>query len=185
MNKVQKVKHLHQLADHRPVMTQINIEEVKFRGDFYWKMINFYLNDQYYQKEINELFENYNDRKSNLKLIEYWEILTQEIQKTSKSYSNFKSKERELQKDIINQLKGKNLDLPIQQINKEIETNLKKNFVMSGNRVRAKNSIINKVYEEGRAKNSIINKVYEEGREINRKQEIKKGNKKFIFQIQN
>ena len=42
---------------------------------------------------------------------------------------------------------------------------------MSGNRVRAKNSIINKVYEEGR--------------EINRKQEIKNGNQKFIFQIQN
>ena len=41
---------------------------------------------------------------------------------------------------------------------------------MSGNRVRAKNSIINKVYEEGR--------------EINRKQEIKNGNQKFIFQIQ-
>ena len=80
----------------------------------------FYLNDQYFQREINELFENYNDRKSNLKPIENWEILKQEIQKTSKSYSKFKSKERELQKDFINQLKGKTLDPQIQQNVKEI-----------------------------------------------------------------
>ena len=168
LNTVHNVKHLNTLADHRPVYTQINFDDIKLWGKFYWKLNNYFLNDTYYQQEINSLFDQYETRKNSTNCIQNWELLKQEIKSTSKSYANFKSKERKLQQDIINQMKDKNLDPDIRENLTKTEEDLK-SFINSGNRVRAKNDIINRIYDEGR--------------EINRKQEIKNGNQKFIFQV--
>ena len=38
LNTLHKAKHLHFLADHKPVMIQLNIEDIQFWGKSYWKM---------------------------------------------------------------------------------------------------------------------------------------------------
>ena len=100
--------------------------------------------------------------------IENWEYLKIQIQKKSKSFANTKANQRKLQQHLIDQNRDKIteplLKEHIQQKEKELQ-----NFINLGNVVRAKNNIVTKIYEEGR--------------EINRKQEIRNGNQKFIFHI--
>ena len=64
LNTLYKVRHLNFLADHKPVMIQLNIEDIQFWGKSYWKMNNYYLNDVFYENEINALFDEYENRKT-------------------------------------------------------------------------------------------------------------------------
>ena len=50
-------------------------------------MNNYYLNDVFYQNEINELFDEYENRKTYMTPIENWEFLKIEIQKKYRSFS--------------------------------------------------------------------------------------------------
>ena len=117
---------------------------------------------------MNTLFDDYDDRKIYMTPIENWEHLKIQIKKKSKSFANTKANQRKLQQHFIDQNKDKIIDPllkeHIQQKEKELQ-----NFINLGNVIRAKNNIVTKIYEEGK--------------EINRKQEIKNGNQKFIFQI--
>ena len=96
LNTLHKVKHLNFVADHKPVMSQLNIEDIQFWGKFYWKLNNYYLNDIYYQNEINTLLNDYDERKTYMTPIENWEYLKIQIQKKSKSFANTKANQRKL-----------------------------------------------------------------------------------------
>ena len=74
LNTLHKAKHLNFLADHEPVMIQKIMEDIQFWGKFCWKLNNYYLNDIYYQNEINTLFDDYDDRKTYMTPIENWNI---------------------------------------------------------------------------------------------------------------
>ena len=92
------------------------------------------------------------------------------VQKISKSYSSMKARQRNITKKICKEMKQRDFNNEtMQNINKK-EKEIR-NFINKGNLVRTKNEALNKIYEEGM--------------EINRKEEIRKGNYKFIYQIRN
>ena len=97
LNTLHKAKHLNFLSDHKPVMIQLNIEDIQFWGKFYLKLNNYYLNDIYYQNEINTLFDDYDDRKTYMTHIENWEYLKIQIQNKFKSFENTKANQRKFQ----------------------------------------------------------------------------------------
>ena len=88
-----------------------------------------------------------------------------EVKKITKSFSIVRAKHTTNTILICNEMKERDFDMEIMQniMNKEQEI---KNFISKGNMIRSKSEVLNKVYEEGR--------------EINRKEEIKKENYKFI-----
>ena len=127
-----------------------------------------YLGDNFYKREIQKLFQNFEERKSFIYILDNWEMFKLEVKKVTKSFSILRAKHRTNTILICNEMKERYFDMEIMQniMNKEQEI---KNFISKGNMIRSKSEVLNKVYEEGR--------------EINRKEEIKKGNYKFIHQL--
>ena len=110
----------------------------------------------------------FEERKKFSHILENWELFKTEIQKTSKPFSRFKAHERDHIQKICSELKERGCYFSVLENIPEEEKKIK-NFKNKGKLVRAK--------KEG------VNTLYEEGKEINRKEEIKKGNAKFIYQI--
>ena len=90
------------------------------------------------------------------------------IKKQSISYAIFKSKERKIKTDIFKNLLEQDIDNETKENIKE-EMEKINNFKNEGNKVRTKNETLNKIYEEGK--------------QINRKEEFRKGNSKYISKI--
>ena len=158
------------MADHKPVLIEIDIEGIKPWGKFYWKLNNQLLNDVFYKLEVENLMDNFEERKENLNILENWEQFKNEVQKISKSYSSMKARQRNITQKICKEMKQRDFNNEtMQNINKK-EKEIR-NFINKGNLVRTKNEALNKIYDEGM--------------EINRKEEIRKGNYKFIYQIRN
>ena len=165
---VTKYRTLSAVADHKMILMEIDMDDFKLWGNFYWKINNFYLNDPYYRKDINNLLLQFEERKKFTHILDNWELFKTEIQKTSKSFSRFKARERDHIQKVCSELKERGCSFLVLENILEEEKKIK-NFKNKGNLVRAKN--------DG------LNKLYNEGKEINRKEEIKKGNAKFIYQI--
>ena len=72
----------------------MNLDEITFWGNFYWKFNNILLEDKFYYKEIIEIFKNYGNRKQHQIPLNNWETCKQEVKEISISYSNIKSKQR-------------------------------------------------------------------------------------------
>ena len=158
------------MSDHKPVLIELDIEGIKPWGKFYWKLNNHLLNDLFYKLEIENLMYKFEERKQNLNILENWEQFKNDVQKISKSYSSMKARQRNITKKICREMKQRYFNNEtMQNINKK-EKEIR-NFLNKGNLVRAKNEALNRIYEEGM--------------EINRKEEIRKGNYKFIYQIRN
>ena len=167
--QITNCKHLSNIADHKAVCLNMNIEEFKPWGRFYWKLNSSNLEENGYLKLIEDLFQDFELRRENVDILENWEIFKNEVKNVSKSYSNAKAKQRKTQILINKEIKtyytdGETLDR-IEKIDNEI------------NIFRSKGNLI-------RSRNDDLNKIFEEGKEISRKMEIKKGHAKLIFQIQ-
>ena len=61
---VKKSATLSEVADHKLVSIDLDLEYLKLWGKFYWKMNNHYLGDNFYKKEIQKLVQNFEERKS-------------------------------------------------------------------------------------------------------------------------
>ena len=61
------------IADHKQVLIELDIEGIKPWGKFYWKLNNQLLNDVFYKLEIENLLDNFEERKQNLNILENWE----------------------------------------------------------------------------------------------------------------
>ena len=75
INKIQNCRHLNFISDHKPVYIQMNLDEITFWGNFYWKFNNILLQDEFYCKEI---FKNYGNRKQHQIPLNNWETCKKE-----------------------------------------------------------------------------------------------------------
>ena len=167
-SSVSKYTTLNNIADHKMIKIEIDIDDFKLWGNFYWKINNYYMNDQYYKAEIENLINRFNERKSSHHILDNWEIFKNEVKNSSKSFAKFKATERKNIQIICNDLRNRDPDIETLE-NIEREEELIKDFINRGNLIRSKNEALNKLYKEGK--------------EISRKEEIKNGNAKFIHQI--
>ena len=92
--QISSCKHLSNMADHKAICLDINIEEFKPLGSFYWKLDSSILNENGYIKPIEELFKEFELRRENVDILENWKIFKNEVKEVSKRYSNAKAKER-------------------------------------------------------------------------------------------
>ena len=76
---VTKCRTLSAVADHRMILMEIDMDDFKLWGNFYWKIKNFYLNDPYYRKDIDNLFFQFEERKKVTHILENWELFKTEI----------------------------------------------------------------------------------------------------------
>ena len=159
---------LPEIADHKLVLTDLDLEELKLWGKFYWKMNYHYLGDIFNKREIQKLFEKFDKRKPYMYILVNWEIFKLEVKKVTNSFCVFRAKHRTNIISICNKMKERDFDMEILQNITNIEQEIK-NFISKGNMIRSKSEVLNKIYEEGK--------------EISRKEEIKKGNYKFIHQL--
>ena len=106
--------------------------------------------------------------KNNTDILNKCDNIKSKIKKQSISYSVFKSKERKIKTNIFNDLLTQNLDNNVKE-NVENELGKLNNFKNQGNKVRAKNETLNKIYVEWK--------------QINRKEEFRRGNSKYISKI--
>ena len=60
---VKKNKILPEIDDHKFVMIELDLEELKLREKFYWEMNNHYLGDRIYKREVEKHFEQFEERK--------------------------------------------------------------------------------------------------------------------------
>ena len=63
INKIDSVKHLNYIADHRPVFISIYIENTALWGNFYWKLNNSLLDDNVYRNKIIDFIKEMEDEK--------------------------------------------------------------------------------------------------------------------------
>ena len=167
VTKIKNINHGEYISDHRTIEIDIEIETFNQWGKGYWKLNNFYLKDEFYRNEINNIIDK-EKNKNNINILNKWDNIISKIKKQSISYSVFKSKERKIKTDIFSDLLTQNLDNNIKE-NVENELGKLNNFKNQGNKVRAKNETLNKIYVEGK--------------QINRKEEFRKGNSKYISKI--
>ena len=117
---VTKCRTLSAVADHKMILMEIDMADFKLWGIFYWKIKNFYLNDTYYHKYIDNLLLQFEERKKFTHILENWELLKTEIQKNSKSFSRFKSSEKEHIQKVCSDLKERGCSFSVlENINKE------------------------------------------------------------------
>ena len=167
ITKIKNISLGEYISDHRTTEIDIEMENFKQWGKGYWKLNNFYLKDQFCREEINNIIDN--EKNKNYKdVLEKWENIKMKIKKQSISYAIFKSKERKIKTDIFKNLLEQDIDNETKENIKE-EMEKINNFKNEGNKVRTKNETLNKIYEEGK--------------QINRKEEFRKGNSKYISKI--
>ena len=92
-----KCKHLNLISDHKPVLLELHFEDFKPWGNFYWKSKSSFLEETPYVNEIDDLFNNFDMRRTNLDSLDNWELLKSEIKETSKNYVLAKAKQRKTQ----------------------------------------------------------------------------------------
>ena len=168
VGQVLKTKVLPEIADHKMVIIDIDMEDLKLWGPFYWKMNNHYLVDKFYKNDIENLIIQFEQRKSYMNILDNWEIFKTKVKNISKSFSTLRSNERKTILKLCDEIKGYDPD-PITLKNIEEKEQEIKNFKSKGNLIRSKNEALNKIYKEGK--------------EISRKEEIKNGNVKLIHQL--
>ena len=140
-------------------------------GYFYWKLNNFYLKGDFYKIEIKNLISEFHFSKiAKFKnTLDAWEDFKIQVAKISKSYGKMQASRRRTTIEIGKQRKKNNFEREIlEKINQKEEEI--QNFNLRGNIIRAKNQTLENIYSDGK--------------ELSRKEEIKKGNSKFMYQIQ-
>ena len=140
-------------------------------GYFYWKLNIFYLKDDFYKIEIKNLISDFHFSKiAKFKnTLDAWEDFKIQVAKISKSYGKMQASRRRTTIEIGKQMKENNFEGEIlEKINQKEEEI--QNFNLRGNIIRAKNQTLENIYSDGK--------------ELSRKEEIKKGNSKFMYQIQ-
>ena len=167
MTKIIKIKHGKFLSDHKTVEIEINIEKLQKWGKGYWKINNNYFKDLEYKEIIkNEI----NLQNSNLieDPLDRWESMKKRFKKKSINYAIIKSKQRKDQEEACKDILEQNFSQEIKQ-NAKKKLNEIQNFKNEGIKVRTKNPNLNEIYSKGK--------------ELNRKEEIRKGNAKAIIKI--
>ena len=153
------------MADHKAICLDINIEEFKPWGNFYWKLNSSISNENGYIKLIEDLFKEFELRRKKVDILENWEIFKNEVKEVSTRFSNAKVKQRRTQIQINREMKEyyENWEISdrIDKIDNEIG-----NFRNKGNLIRSRYEDLNQFFE---------------GKEISRKMEIKKGHTKLII----
>ena len=94
VGQVLKTKVLPEIADHKMVIIDIDMEDLKLWGPFYWKMNNHYLVDKFYKDDIENLIIQFEQRKSYINILDNWEIFKTKVKNISKSFSTLRSNER-------------------------------------------------------------------------------------------
>ena len=74
-----KCKHLNLIADHKPVLLELHFEDFKPWGNFYWKLNSSFLEETPYVNAIEDLFKKFDMRRTDLDILENWELLKNEI----------------------------------------------------------------------------------------------------------
>ena len=166
--KFLKIQHTIEIADHKTVLLEINLEKFKPWGRYYWKFNNSLLTNAIYKQEILNLISNYHETKFLNEPHQNWESFKDQVKIISKKFGNFLSALRKNEVIACQTLKNQN---PTEEILKDIEEKEKeiKLFQNLGNLIRSKNQVLDKIYSEGKT--------------INRKEEFEKGTSKFIFKI--
>ena len=167
LTKIDLILHKEYISDHKAIELTLKFDKFQKWGRGYWKINNNYLNDKNFQKEIRETirkvdFEHFNNP------IKKWENIKGNIKKKSINYATFKAKERKNEEEIFENLLS-------QDINKEMKDKIEqkldeiKKFKTEGIRIRIKNPTLKNIYQTGKI--------------LDRKEEIKNGNSKFINKI--
>ena len=94
------------IADHKPVILEVNIDEFKPWGSYYWKLNSSFLYDIHYVKEIENLFVKFELRKEEMDILDNWELSKNEIKDTSKKFASARANQRKA-KILITRNKGK------------------------------------------------------------------------------
>ena len=168
LNKVNKIEYLEKIADHRIILLTLDLINFEPWGKYYWKLNNSILQDNQYTYEINQILENFYDSNNFSDVITKWEKCKMDIKNTTIKISKIIAKSKMKEKEIGEEMLLKNFS---QLIISNIEDNLEslKNYKNNGKIVRTKSQYLNDIYDKGR--------------EISRKEEIKKGQQKCIFKL--
>ena len=67
---VLKTKLLSEIADHKMVIIDVDMEDLKLWGALYWKMNNHYLLDKFYKDDIDNLIIQFEQRKSSMNIFD-------------------------------------------------------------------------------------------------------------------
>ena len=70
-----KYKHLNLLSDLKPVLLELHFEDFKPWGNFYLKLNRSFLEETPYVNGIDDLFNNFDMRRTNLDILDNWELL--------------------------------------------------------------------------------------------------------------
>ena len=170
IGKINFVKHLSHIADHKPVCMDIDFKDIEPWGRYYWKLNNSILLDDYYQNDIKNILVEFWDQNLITKTIDRWEETKVRIKKVSLSFSKFRARQRGIEKKVCDDMKFRGFGPEVMQNIEKKEMELK-NFKFQGNMVRSTNPYLYSIYEDGK--------------EISRKEEIRKGQQRCIIQIQN
>ena len=135
--QISSCKHLSNIADHKAICLNLNIEEFKPWRRFNWKLNSSILEEKGYLKLIEDLFQDFELRRENVDKLENWKIFKNEVENVSKSYSNAKAKQRKAQIQINKEIKTYSEDWEtldrIDIIDNEIST-----FRSKGNLIRSR-----------------------------------------------
>ena len=170
INKIDSVKHLNYIADHRPVFISIYLENTALWGNFYWKLNNSLLDDNVYRNKIIDFIKEMEDEKGKENSLSIWENFKNKIKKFSIKFGKTKAYQRKIMLEICKETKDRIFDGEIIEKIEEIEEEIQI-FKIKGNSIRGKNSTLDNIYIDGK--------------EINRTEEIRKGNSKFIVSVKN
>ena len=66
LSNILKYKHLNLLSDRKPVLLELHFEDFKPWGNFYLKLNSSFLEETRYVNEIDDLFNNFDMRRTNL-----------------------------------------------------------------------------------------------------------------------
>ena len=139
-----KTKVLPEIADHKMVIIDIDMEDLKLWGPFCWKMNNHYLVDKFYKGDIDNLIIQFKQRKSYMNIQDNREMFKTKVKNISKSFSTMRSNERKTILKLCNEIKGYDPD-PIILKNIEEKEQEIKNFKSKGNLIKSKNEALNKI----------------------------------------
>ena len=110
INKIDSVKHLNYIADHRPVFISIYLENTALWGNFYWKLNNSLLNDNVYRNKIIDFIKEMEDEKGKENSLSIWENFKNKIKKFSIKFGKTKAYQRKIMLEICKETKDRIFD---------------------------------------------------------------------------
>ena len=110
INKIDSVKHLNYIADHRPVFISIYIENTALWGNFYWKLSNSLLDDNVYRNKIIDFIKEMEDEKGKENSLSIWENFKNKIKKISIKFGKTKAYQRKIMLEICKETKNRIFD---------------------------------------------------------------------------